>query len=185
MTHAATSHGRPSSRYQKAGWLAVAALLLARCASPIGGDGSELPPAPDFDLPSIAGERFRLADFADRVIVVDFWATWCTPCRLQAEILRGLHDQFGGGAVQFLAISLGEPEEVVREFARRHPFPYPVLVDTQEALGEALRIYALPTVMVVDRQGRVAYLRQGISDRETLRQALVEAGAESPTSVAG
>ncbi len=184
MTRRPTAH-RHSLLQNGAGWLLLTALMLSACQSRIAGTGAELPPVPDFDLPSIAGERIRLADFTDQILVVDFWATWCTPCHLQAKIMRELHEQFGGEDVKFLAISLGEPEEVVRDFARRHPFPYPVLVDAQESLGDALRIYALPTVMVVDREGRIAFLRPGISDRDTLQQALAEAGVESATAVAG
>ncbi len=177
--------GWRSLRARRAGLLGICSLLLAGCLGVAPVDDAELQPAPAFDLPSVEGGRFRLTDFSGRVIVVDFWATWCSPCYRQADIMRELHQQFDGGNVQFLAISLGEPEKIVRDFASRHPFPYPVLVDTEEALGEELSIYALPTVMVVDRQGRIAYLRSGISDQETLRQALVEAGAESPAAVAG
>jgi len=106
---------------------------------------------------------------------VEFWATWCGPCRLQAEILARLYKEIQNDELEFLAVSLGEPEDVVREFIRKDPFPYPVLLDQEETLGYALEVYALPTVMIIDRSGQITFLRPGISDGETLRRALVGA----------
>ena len=134
------------------------------------------PPAPDFDLPDLDGGRVRLADYSGRVVLVDFWATWCGPCRLQAQILEELYKEVQGPSVEFLAISLGEPDDIVREFVEKSPFPYPVAIDTEEVLGVSLQVYALPTVMVIDTQGRITYLRPGLSDAETLRQVLIESG---------
>jgi len=134
------------------------------------------PPAPDFDLPDLDGGRIRLADYSGRVVLVDFWATWCGPCRLQAQILEELYKEVQGPSVEFLAISLGEPDDIVREFVEKSPFPYPVAIDTEEVLGVSLQVYALPTVMVIDTQGRITYLRPGLSDAETLRQVLIESG---------
>jgi len=136
------------------------------------------PPAPDFDLPNLEGGRVRLADYAGRTVLVEFWATWCGPCRLQAQILEELYKEVQGPSVEFLAISLGEPEDIVRQFVEQRPFPYPVAIDTKEVLGEGLQIYALPTVMVVDRQGRITYLRPGLSDANTLRQVLNDSGVK-------
>lgn len=134
------------------------------------------PAAPDFDLPTLEGARVRLADFSGQVLLVEFWATWCGPCRLQAQILERLYREHQGAGLEFLAVSLGEPDSVVREFVADDPFPYPVAVDSDEVLGELLQIYALPTVMVVDGEGRISYLQPGISDAETLNRALVAAG---------
>ena len=134
------------------------------------------PPVPDFDLPDLDGGRIRLTDYAGKVVVVDFWATWCAPCRLQAKILDELYSEVQGPSIEFLAVSLGEPEDLVRQFVEKSPFPYPVAVDSEEVLGISLQIYALPTVMVIDAAGRIAYLRPGISDAETLRRVLDDAG---------
>lgn len=131
--------------------------------------------APFFDLADLEGQRYRLDDFSGRVVLVEFWATWCGPCRLQAEILARLYEEVQSEDLEFVAVSLGEPEDVVRDFIHRDPFPYPVLLDPDETLGYALEVYALPTVMIIDGGGQITFLRPGISDGETLRRALLAA----------
>jgi thiol-disulfide isomerase/thioredoxin len=154
------------------------------CQPPDSGVGEDathdgLSPAPAFDLADLDGSRHRLSDYSGRVVLVEFWATWCGPCRLQAEILSRLYEEVGGDDVEFLAVSLGEPEDIVLKFTSKDPFPYPVLLDTDETLGFALEIYALPTVMIVDRKGDISFFRPGISDGETLRRALVAAAGDA------
>ena len=181
-----TVHSKTSGAATSAVLLAVGVLLLIaggllvwKTLQTGAGETPEQkggPPAPDFDLPDLDGGRIRLADYSGRVVLVDFWATWCGPCRLQAQILEELYKEFQGPSVEFLAISLGEPDDIVREFVEKSPFPYPVAIDTEEVLGVSLQVYALPTVMVIDTQGRITYLRPGLSDAETLRQVLIESG---------
>lgn len=160
--------------------LLLAALPLVSCwpAPQSAPTATELGEVSEVQFPAIGGEPVRLADFTGQLVVVDFWATWCSPCRLQAEILHELHAELEGQGVQFLAISLGEPEDIVREFADRNPSPYPVLMDPEEVLGQALEIYALPTVMILGKEGDVSYLRPGVSSGDALRRALRESGAD-------
>lgn len=145
---------------------------------------AESQPAPEFLLASLGGQRISLQDFDGEIILIDFWATWCGPCHAQADILKSLHKEFASKGVRFLAISLGEPEDIVRKFVERRPYPYPVLVDPEDELSLDLGIYVLPTIMVIDRDGTIAYLEPGVSDAETLRRVLYEAGVEHPATAA-
>ena len=135
-------------------------------------------PAPDFRLASLEGGRMGPPDFAGQVVLVEFWATWCGPCRLQAKFLEELHEELDGNGVQFLAVAVGEDEATVSEFVADKPFPYPVLLDPEDSLGPRYRIYGLPTVMIVDRQGAVSFLETGVSDAAKLRRELAAVGAE-------
>ncbi len=162
--------------------LSVLALLPGCGGARTSADAGGVAEVRSHELRSIAGNGVRLADFSGDVVLVDFWATWCTPCHIQADILKELYKEFDVPGVQFLAISVGETEDVVRAFADKRPFPYPVLVDSQEVISGALDVYALPTIMVIDRQGEVTYLRPGISNGETLHRMLLEAGAKSSGS---
>ncbi|MCP4653870.1 MAG: TlpA family protein disulfide reductase [bacterium] len=163
--------------------LAVAFAILAGVMSwlfelpPVTTTSEATPPATDFRLDTLAGGRTGPPDFAGEVVVVDFWATWCTPCRLQATYLEQLHEELAGRGVRFLAVATGEDEATVRRYVERTPFPYPVLLDPSSGVSRRYQILGLPTVMIVDRQGQISYLRTGITDPATLRQAVLRAGA--------
>ena len=158
---------------------AVVGLLVAR--SQFSGAvteslSKEARPAPDFRLSSLDGETFRLTDLEGRVVVLELWATWCGPCRLQAKILHEIYGEVSREQVEFLAISLGERREVVASFVDKEPFDYPVLLDPKEELGLALEVIALPTVVVVDADGMIRFEQPGITDAGTIRRVLAELG---------
>ncbi len=129
----------------------------------------------EFRLASLDGRRLGPADFGGQVVLIDFWATWCGPCHIQRRILEPIHRDFEGRGVQFLAVSLGEERATVERFVRDNPYPYPVLIDPEDSLTVELQIYALPTLMVIDRRGRVAFFEPGLADGETLRRVIAEA----------
>lgn len=164
-----------------AGCVMAAALQLSCSSAPEDMSAGERA-VPDFRLASLTGEPLGPSSFAGKVVVFDFWATWCLPCHLQADILKQLHDEFAGAGVEFVAVSIGEPEKTVREFVDRRPFPYPVLVDPSDEVSVKLGIYGLPTVMVVDERGEVAYLRTGISPEGVLRELLTGLTARAAAS---
>jgi peroxiredoxin len=140
-------------------------LLGLACARPAA-------PGPQFELPSLSGGTVRSADFAGRVVLLEFWATWCTPCRAQARILHDLYAGFAARDVEFLAISVGEDRRTVSDFVRDSPFGYPVLIDSNDELSLDLEIHVLPTIVVLDADGRIAFSRPGLSSAETLRRAI-------------
>jgi peroxiredoxin len=142
------------------------------------------PKSLEFTLASLDGGSVSMSDFEGQVVLIDFWATWCGPCHFQADILRNIHEEFATKGVQFLAVSLGEPEDVVRKFVDENPYPYPVLVDPEDQLSLELGIYVLPTVMVIDGDGRISFSRPGVTQEQALRRALYEAGVEHPATAA-
>ncbi len=157
--------------------IAGAAVLGWRMAGVSAGEAQEgtAQRPPEVRLAALDGGMVGFEDFAGQIVVVDFWASWCAPCRLQAKILEPLHEELAG-RVQFLAVNLGEDLATVEQYVARNAFPYPVLMDPQEQLGVDLGIYALPTVMVLDRAGRISFLRPGLTDAPTLNEALAAAG---------
>jgi thiol-disulfide isomerase/thioredoxin len=156
----------------------LASLLLFGCQ-----DGDSAPGAahlvgtrPSFQLQTLEGRMVGPKDFPGQVVVVDFWATWCGPCHVQARILGEVYKDFQGKGVQFLAADVGEEAKTVRSFLKTTPMPYSVLVDPKN-VSDQLGIYALPTLMVVNKKGVVSFFQPGIADGPTIRRVLKEAGA--------
>lgn len=158
---------------------ALAATLVLACGP------AEAPPetadypegAAEFRLDTLDGRSLGPPDFPGQVVVVDFWATWCTPCRAQASILDDLHAEWGDRGVQFLAVDVAEERETVEDFVAENPFPYPVLLDPSDEISMELGLVALPTLMIVNTRGEVTYLESGVVDRGRLEALLREAGA--------
>ena len=117
----------------------------------------ERPDAPDWELPDLAGRSHRLADFRGRVVVINFWATWCGPCREELPALQALAAALGGEGLAVVAISVDWDREPVARFAEQHGLEVPVLHDPTEAIARQHLANAWPTTVVVDRAGRVAY----------------------------
>jgi len=154
-------------------------LMLACRGGSTGGDhlGAVGEPAPAFRLAALGGGEVDLSDYRGRVVLLDFWATWCKPCHEQARILAPLYEVLRGEGVEFLAIDSGEDAETVQRYVAKNPFPYPVLLDPEDSVGLGLGVVALPTVVIVDTEGRVTYANEGIADAETLRRELERVGA--------
>ncbi|MDH3253575.1 MAG: TlpA family protein disulfide reductase [Acidobacteriota bacterium] len=160
----------------------VAAVALTACAAE---HGSQADVAGDdrtsmqFRLASLDGGSLGPDDFRGHVVLFEFWATWCTPCHMQADILEPVYREFSGSGVKFVAVSLGEPEGTVRTFVEARPFPYPVLIDPNDDVSTRLGIYVLPTVMILNPEGHIVYLQEGVSSGRRLRHVLTETLRES------
>jgi thiol-disulfide isomerase/thioredoxin len=177
-----TPFSRSSSRSALFALAAMACLLVTSCKNgapdkPSAGAGKLAQVDTGFQLPSIDGRRLGPKSFPGQVVVVDFWATWCMPCRLQAQILEPIYQQYKGRGVQFLAADSGEEAAEVKKFLKEKPFPYPVLLDSDQAVSTKLGLSALPTLMVIDKQGKVAYFESGVADADSLHEILRKAGA--------
>lgn len=109
-----------------------------------------------FTLPAIGGGQWSLADHRGKVLLVNFWATWCPPCRAETPALVEIHNQFANRGFSVVGISLDDsPEHVVPEFVARYGIPYPMLAPTPD-FSLANSIASIPTSLLLDGQGRVA-----------------------------
>jgi len=118
-------------------------------------------PAPPLVLPDLAGGRVDLASRRDRVVLVNFWATWCPPCVEEIPSLNRLHERLAPRGFEVLAVDVGETWEQVQEFLRERPVQFPVLLDTSGESFKRWKAYAFPTSLLLDRQHRVRYAVYG------------------------
>ena len=123
-------------------------------------------PAPDFVLEDMDGERHALEDFHGKVVLVNFWATWCPPCRREMPSLERLYQNMKGKAFVVLAVNQWEsPDHVFSYMGDLSVFPtFPILFDSKSALSEAFGVKGLPTSFILDKQGRIVY--RAIGGRE-------------------
>jgi thiol-disulfide isomerase/thioredoxin len=121
-------------------------------------------PAPELRLKDLAGREHTWAQHRGKVVLVNFWATWCEPCRDELPSMVRLKKKLGGRPFEVLAIDLGESEERVREFLVKVPLTFPVLLDRDSAAMRDWKLRGLPTSFVVDADGRVRYSFTGELD---------------------
>lgn len=147
----------------------------------LGADSSEaLEAAPDFRLPRLNGETLRLSDYRGQVVLLNFWATWCPPCRAEVPDLIELQRELGPDGLEVIGVSLDEEGfEAVRPFAEQHGITYPLVVDDGSVAAEYGSLYALPTTLVIDKQGRIARRVIGLFPTEEMRPVLEELLAEA------
>lgn len=113
--------------------------------------------APDLRLPDLTGKIQDLKDYRGKVVLLNFWATWCPPCIKEIPSLNNLQKQFSKDEFIVLSVDVGEELKDIKTFLEHVPAEYPVLVDTSSSLTEAWQLQAFPSTYIIDRQGRLRY----------------------------
>ncbi len=124
--------------------------------------------APDFELESLEGEVARLSDFRGKVVLLDFWATWCGPCKVQMKNLKELRYLVNEDEVIIISIDVGEGKGVVQEFVTEEEVDWLVLLDPKGSTAKSYRIRAIPTLFIIDKEGLIKEKYVGITSVETL-----------------
>lgn len=141
-----------------------AALLISGCIRP----SSETPsveigrPAPLFKLTDLTGQEISLDQYKGKIVMLDFWATWCGPCRMTMPLLEKLQKEYTNNMV-LLAINLQESEDVVREYMRQQGLSSHVLLDKKGSLGEIYGTDAIPMQVLIDKEGIIRDIKTGFS----------------------
>jgi peroxiredoxin len=159
-------------------WLALgAALTLAGCSWPGAGspptsDGSV---APGFTVQGLDGSTHTLADYGGKVVVLNFWATWCIPCRAEIPDLEHEARVHKADQLVILGMDWKEPVTAVKDFTTELGTTYPMLLDGDGRVYDAYHVSALPTTFVVDRKGHIKKMRLGIASRDEIEAEIKDA----------
>jgi thiol-disulfide isomerase/thioredoxin len=121
-------------------------------------------PAPQFELSDLEGRKVSLAQFRGKIVMLDFWATWCGPCRFSMPILDRLQEEFSNEMV-LLAVNLREPRDVVRDYVARRNVRSRVVLDLEGDVGEEYESASIPMQVIIDQEGVVQHVSVGLIPR--------------------
>jgi len=135
--------------------ISMAALIIAGCSGGDSGQGLS-GGAPDFKLPAVDGSMVSMSDYLGKVVLVDFWATWCPPCQEMIPVLSDLHKAYSGKGLVILGISLdNEGLGKLGTFVHEKMIPYKVVMGDRRISNAFGGVSSIPTLYIVDREGRL------------------------------
>jgi peroxiredoxin len=123
--------------------------------------------APNFMLLDVSRKQVSLQEYRGKAVFLNFWATWCIPCREEMPAMEQLHQPFQGQGLTILAVNLKESAEQVKSFFDKHRFSFPALLDHSGAVSRAYGVMGLPTTYLISREGML--MAQGIGGRDWTR----------------
>jgi peroxiredoxin len=134
--------------------------------------------APDFKLKNVSGKDVTLSSYKGKVVVLNFWATWCGPCNMETPWLVDLREQYHKQGFEIIGISVDslddyDPAEV-SAFIKEHKVNYPIAMATKEVVNTFGPVSGLPTTIVIDRQGKIKYRHRGLISFDDLKEKVIK-----------
>jgi peroxiredoxin len=117
--------------------------------------------APEFDLASRDGGRVELSDLSGQVVMVNFWATWCGPCREEMPHLEALHQRYSNLGFTLLGVNVEEDSSGADAFLTETPVSFPILFDPENQVSELYNVIAMPSTVLIDKSGNMRYIHHG------------------------
>ena len=145
------------NRHKLIGSLLLAAILSA--APVLAGDATG--PAAEFTLPARTGETVALSSLKGRVVLINFWATWCGPCRKEMPLLEQIQKKYASLGFTLLGVNVEEDTAMMDTFLKDVPVTFPILLDPANGISKLYNVSAMPSTVIVDRKGNIRYIHQG------------------------
>jgi len=140
-------------------WLSIlfACLLLFGTANGANIQGK----APNFTLKSNSGKNIKLSELRGQVVLLNFWASWCGPCRQEMPLLEKLQQRYSALGFTVLGVNVEEDSSKAKTLLKDIPVSFPILFDTQNTVSEQYKVSAMPSTVMIDRNGNMRYLHKG------------------------
>lgn len=149
--------------------LAVAFFVLGGDSGPTADIGN---PAPQFELGLLGGDHLSLADLKGKVVMLNFWATWCGPCRVEMPEMQRVYERYKDEGFEVVAVNLQETEVAVSGFVNQLGLTFPVVYDLTGEVFDTYLVRPLPTSYFVDREGIIRFLFVGPMSEEDIEQRI-------------
>lgn len=139
----------------------VALALPAWAAADSAADAVTPTPAPGFTLPARDGRQVSLAQFKGNVVMLNFWASWCGPCRQEMPLLESIYQKYKDLGFTLVGVNVEPDSGKANAWLKATPVNYPILYDTQSKVSQLYQVQAMPTTVIIDRKGMVRFLHRG------------------------
>lgn len=137
-------------------WLGLVCMWLSASVALAGAT-----PAPDFTLKSREGENIKLSELRGEVVMINFWASWCGPCRQEMPVLNELYERYNPLGFTILGVNVEQDPRKAEALLREIPVDFPILFDTGNQVTEMYKVVAMPSTVLVDRNGQVRFVHKG------------------------
>jgi thiol-disulfide isomerase/thioredoxin len=122
--------------------------------------------APAFQLDSLDGKAVNLADYKGQVVMLNFWASWCGPCRQEMPILEQLHKQYRAKGFTLVGVNVEPDSGAALKWLKNTPVSFPILFDRDSVASKLYEVQGMPNTVIIDRQGRVRFIHRGYKPGE-------------------
>lgn len=137
-------------------------------------------PAPDFTLPSSTGENVRLAEQRGQVVMLNFWASWCGPCRKEMPLLDEMSKRYGAAGFVLYGVNVEEDNTDAKKLIKQLGVTFPILYDAESKASSLYNVDAMPTTVLIDKKGEIRFVNRGYKDgdenkyRDQIRELIKE-----------